>query len=38
MRAAHATLALALIGHPSVGMYDGSMAEWANRDDTPLET
>ena len=37
MRASHAMLALTLIGHGSVCMYDGSMGEWANRDDTPLE-
>ena len=30
-------LALKLIGHDHVYMYDGSMLEWANRDDTPLE-
>ena len=24
------------MGYPSVCVYDGSMAEWANRDDTPL--
>ena len=36
MRAAHAAFALRLIGHPDVRMYDGSMGEWANRDDTPL--
>ena len=38
MRAAHAAFALALIGHERTRMYDGSMGEWANRDDTPLET
>ena len=37
MRAAHAAFALALIGHSQTCMYDGSMGEWANRDDTPLE-
>jgi len=28
---------LALLGHAHVCMYDGSMGEYANRDDTPLE-
>jgi 3-mercaptopyruvate sulfurtransferase SseA len=28
---------LKLLGFERVGMYDGSMKEWANRDDTPLD-
>ena len=38
IRAAHTAFALALLGHRDVRVYDGSMYEWANRDDTPLET
>ncbi len=26
-----------LVGYESTRNYDGSMREWANRDDTPLE-
>jgi len=37
IRAAHSAFTLALMGFPRVRMYDGSMGEWANRDDTPLE-
>ena len=37
IRAAHTAFALALLGHGDVRVYDGSMYEWANRDDTPLE-
>ena len=37
IRAAHTAFALALLGHDDVRVYDGSMYEWANRDDTPLE-
>jgi 3-mercaptopyruvate sulfurtransferase SseA len=37
VRAAHAAFVLALLGYSDVCMYDGSMGEWANRDDTPLE-
>lgn len=36
MRAAHAAFVLALLGYPRSCMYDGSMGEWANREDTPL--
>jgi thiosulfate/3-mercaptopyruvate sulfurtransferase len=35
--AVRATLMVELIGYPNVGVYDCSMAEWANRDGTPLE-
>lgn len=37
IRAAHAAFVLALLGYPDVRVYDGSMREWANREDTPLE-
>lgn len=30
-------LALHLLGHEDVAVYDGSWAEWGNRDDTPIE-
>ena len=30
-------LALNLLGHEDVAVYDGSWAEWGNRDDTPIE-
>jgi thiosulfate/3-mercaptopyruvate sulfurtransferase len=36
VRAAHAMFALRLAGYEQVRNYDGSMKEWANRDDTPL--
>lgn len=36
VRAAHAMFALKLAGYDCVRNYDGSMKEWANRDDTPL--
>lgn len=36
IRAAHAAFVLALLGYGDVRVYDGSMREWANRDDTPL--
>jgi thiosulfate/3-mercaptopyruvate sulfurtransferase len=38
IRAAHAAFVLALMGHEDVRVYDGSMREWANRNDTPLTT
>jgi 3-mercaptopyruvate sulfurtransferase SseA len=28
---------LKLLGYDRAGNYDGSMGEWANREDTPLE-
>jgi thiosulfate/3-mercaptopyruvate sulfurtransferase len=36
IRAAHAAFAMALVGFDNVRVYDGSMRDWANRDDTPL--
>ena len=36
IRAAHAAFVLSLLGYENVRVYDGSMREWANRDDTPL--
>jgi thiosulfate/3-mercaptopyruvate sulfurtransferase len=36
VRAAHAAFTLALLGYTGVRVYDGSMRDWANRDDTPL--
>jgi len=36
VRAAHAAFVLALLGFEDVRVYDGSMREWANRNDTPL--
>ena len=31
-------LALVVIGHPDVAVYDGSMSEWAADDSLPLRT
>lgn len=36
IRAAHAAFVLDLLGYEDVRVYDGSMREWANREDTPL--
>ena len=36
IRAAHAAFVLTLLGWDNVRVYDGSMRDWANRDDTPL--
>ncbi len=36
IRAAHAAFVLELLGYRDVRVYDGSMRDWANRDDTPL--
>jgi thiosulfate/3-mercaptopyruvate sulfurtransferase len=36
IRAAHAAFAMALVGFDNIRVYDGSMRDWANRDDTPL--
>jgi thiosulfate/3-mercaptopyruvate sulfurtransferase len=37
IRAAHAAFVLHLLGYDDVRVYDGSMRDWANREDTPLE-
>jgi thiosulfate/3-mercaptopyruvate sulfurtransferase len=37
IRAAHAAFVLEMLGYPDVRVYDGSMRDWANREDTPLE-
>jgi len=37
VRATFTAFALELMGYNPAKVYDGSMAEWANRDDTPLE-
>jgi thiosulfate/3-mercaptopyruvate sulfurtransferase len=36
IRAAHSLVTLKLLGYEKVRNYDGSFADWANRDDTPL--
>jgi thiosulfate/3-mercaptopyruvate sulfurtransferase len=36
IRAAHAAFAMELLGYDNVRVYDGSMRDWANREDTPL--
>lgn len=36
IRAAHAAFVLELMGYDDVRVYDGSMRDWANREDTPL--
>lgn len=37
IRAAHAAFVMTLLGYDNVRVYDGSMRDWANREDTPLE-
>ncbi len=37
VRGAFMAFALELAGYGAAALYDGSMAEWANREDTPLE-
>lgn len=37
IRAAHAAFVLELQGYDDIRVYDGSMRDWANRQDTPLE-
>jgi len=36
VRASFTVFCMAMLGYPNVKLYDGSMFEWANRDDTPL--
>ncbi|HYB11000.1 MAG TPA: 3-mercaptopyruvate sulfurtransferase [Alphaproteobacteria bacterium] len=36
--ASHLALALHLLGHKDVAVYDGSWSEWGSRSDTPVET
>ena len=36
IRAAHAAFVMDLLGYDNIRVYDGSMREWANREDTPL--
>ena len=38
IRAAHAAFVMTLVGYDNVRVYDGSMRDWANREDTPLVT
>ncbi len=36
IRAAHAAFVMTLLGYENIRVYDGSMRDWANREDTPL--
>lgn len=36
VRASHTAFVLTLLGYKEVRIYDGSFAEWGNRDDTPI--
>jgi thiosulfate/3-mercaptopyruvate sulfurtransferase len=36
VRAAHTMFTLRLIGYDKVRLYDGSWAEWGNREDLPI--
>lgn len=38
IRAAQVATVLTLLGYDRVRVYDGSFAEWGNRDDTPIES